>query len=144
MTRDLGRRVRRTRQPADDQPSSWKDALDRFSWARTMFMRHEKLRLPCSWQPSTLETKTSTRTDLAQDPQPADIQTPKPSKLVASVDTLIEQVENAIKKEQDTDESDQVCRATFVIACFFTLSAAQRRQKTARISSFYNMPLPLG
>ena len=101
------------------------DALDRFSWARSMFIRHEKLLLPCSWQPSTPEENAGSGS--FRQPRSVSNRTAKPSKLVASVDALIEKVEQAIKEEQATDESDQVRRVMLVIASFCTLSGAQRR-----------------
>ena len=101
------------------------EALERFSWAKSMYIRHEDLLLPCSWQPSTPEAHSGS--DSAQQSESTAYQLEKSSKLVRDVDTLIEEVENSIKKEQDTGDSDQVCRAMF--ASYLVCSETKRERK---------------
>ena len=89
--------------------SQLEDALGRFSWARSMYIRRE-LPYPYLWEPSAAEANIGTGAHLTQDPQSASIRSPKSSRIVGKVDALIKEVEAQIKKKQGIYESDQVHR----------------------------------
>jgi hypothetical protein len=96
------------------------EAVERLSWARSLFIRHEKLKfssLPEEKQ-QPAEANASAEQERVSYTQPPSNQQPKPSKKLQEIDKLLETAEERVK-QQSENYSDDVSKVIAAIFSFY-------------------------
>jgi hypothetical protein len=111
MTKDLGEEFLKHGQELYEANQN-EASIERLSWAKSLFIRHDKLKFPseCLQEKQQLDDpKTTTEQDRIQYSKPTFNQQPKPSRQLQEIDRLLAIVEEKVKQERE-NMSDGVSR----------------------------------